>query len=194
MLNLEEQRVLLQYAREAIRRASAGLSLPEVPRELRTPALQALGACFVTIHKAGELRGCIGQIIPTRPLHEAVIQSAHGCAVRDTRFEAPRSEEVDDLDVEISVLSRPVLVNASGPDELLAIIAPHKHGVLLECQGQTSTFLPQVWESLPDKPDFMERLSRKAGLPRDAWREPTARISVYEVQSFEDGPAHHSTS
>lgn len=162
-----------------------GASAPPVPSEAGNSELMQCRPCFVTLHKRGELRGCIGQMNPARPLQEAVLQNAQSAALRDTRFPTVRPEEVDDLDVEISVLSPASRLRGNSPEEILRQIEPLKHGVLFQHSGRTSTFLPQVWRSLPDKVDFMERLALKAGLPRGAWKESQAQISVYEVDSFE---------
>lgn len=182
-----DRQFLLQLAREAIHAASIG-AVPPHPVEGSSSVLEPR-ACFVTIHKHGELRGCIGQVTATRPLKEAVVHSAYGAAIRDPRFDAVQPSEVRELDVEVSVLSPPVHVDAHSADDLLRQVEPFKHGVLLQYAGNTSTFLPQVWHTLPDKVAFMERLARKAGLSRDVWREPTAQVSVYEVDSFEDKAA-----
>lgn len=190
-LSLADRQLLLQLAREAVHAASIGASPPKPAVDQLPSALQEPRACFVTLHKCGELRGCIGQITPTRPLHEAVVHSAYGAALRDPRFAAVQLGEVANLDIEISVLTPPAHLKATSADEILSQIEPAKHGVLFHYAGHTSTFLPQVWRTLTDKTDFMDRLARKAGLARDAWREAQAEVSVYEVDSFEskaDGP------
>jgi uncharacterized protein len=181
-----EREFLLELARRTVVSAAAGVSLPEVdPRELGVH-LTEKRACFVTLTGEGVLRGCIGHVLPREPLYQAVIESAQGATLRDPRFPAVRTDEVDRLRIEISVLTEPRRLEFNSPDELLSRLEPNQHGVLLRTGGHTATFLPQVWEHIPDKVRFLERLSEKAGCEPAAWRAKDAAVSVYQVEAFEE--------
>lgn len=191
-LSPEDRFFCLRLARETIRCVTDGSPLPSPNPEKLSASLLADRACFVTLHISGHLRGCIGQTIATRPLYQSIITSADGAAVRDPRFPPIQPNEVDQLQLEISVLTTPTPINADSPEHVLERIEPGRHGVLFRLRGATSTFLPQVWHELPDKVKFMERLARKAGFGPHAWRDPQAEIAVYEVESFEEtqGASH----
>jgi len=185
-LSPEDRSFCLRLARETIRCVADGSLLPSPNREQLNAPLLADRACFVTLHISGHLRGCIGQTIATKPLYESIISSAEGAAMRDPRFPPIQPGEVDQLQIEISVLTTPMPIHADSPEHLLELIEPGRHGVLFRLSGITSTFLPQVWHELPDKVKFMERLARKAGFGPHAWRDSHTEIAVYEVESFED--------
>ncbi|MDW7979591.1 MAG: AmmeMemoRadiSam system protein A, partial [Verrucomicrobiales bacterium] len=142
--------------------------------------------CFVTLTKHGQLRGCIGNILPAGPLYQAVIENARSAALHDYRFPPVRSDELKDIHIEISVLSEPVPVQFSSPDELLAKLKPGKDGVVLEIGERKATFLPQVWQQLPDKVEFLNHLAMKAGAGPSDWRGKDVKVSVYHVLAFEE--------
>lgn len=180
---------MLELARKTLRGVVTNGELPEL-KEV-SPKLAEKRACFVTLTKAGELRGCIGHILPQEPLCQAVMDNARSAALRDPRFPPLRPEEVDQLKIEISVLTEPQPLSYSSPDDLLKKLRPYEDGVLLRVGSHTATFLPQVWAQVPNKVEFLERLSQKAGCAPSAWREKDAGVSIYHVESFEeaDGPA-----
>lgn len=142
--------------------------------------------CFVTLTKNGQLRGCVGHIVPQEPLYMAVIDNARSAALRDVRFRPVRKEELKDIEVEVSVLTPPEPLAFRDPEDLLAKLQPHKDGVVLDIHGASATFLPQVWEQIPDKTDFLRRLSMKAGCEPDAWRSPGVKVQIYHVQAFKE--------
>jgi AmmeMemoRadiSam system protein A len=182
-----ERRFLLELARASVRAAAAGRPVPEGGREGITAKLAEPKGCFVTLTAGGELRGCIGHILPQEPLWRAVIDNARSAAVRDTRFERVAPEEVDALEIEISVLTVPELLAFSSPGELLGRIEPNRDGVVLQIGSRRATFLPQVWEQFGGKEEFLDHLAMKAGCAAGAWREPGAQVSVYRVESFSEG-------
>ena len=97
-----------------------------------------------------------------------------------------RADELDKIDIEISVLTLPKPLAFSSPQDLLAKLRPGVDGVVLSVDGQTATYLPQVWEQLPDKREFLRELSQKAGLPDDAWMSPAATVMTYQVEAFRE--------
>ncbi len=184
-LTAEEREFLLNLAWKTIRRYVIDRRLPEVEPESVPPRLREPWACFVTLRRRGALRGCIGTLTAERPLYLAVMENARNAA-RDPRFPPLEDWELTDLTVEISVLSEKRPLDARSPEEILRKLRPGIDGVILERFGARATFLPQVWEDLPDPVEFLQRLSQKAGLPADAWRQPATRIFTYEVEKFGD--------
>jgi AmmeMemoRadiSam system protein B/AmmeMemoRadiSam system protein A len=188
-----ERKFLLSLARKSLRNAAAGASLPEVAHDEVQPKLAERKACFVTLTKAGALRGCIGNLNAMEPLYQAVVDNARSAAVRDPRFPAVQPDEVDQLKIEISVLTEPQPLAFSSAEDLLSKLHPNEDGVLLHIGSRTATFLPQVWAQLPDKVQFLNHLAQKAGCDPSDWRGRDTQIEVYHVESFEegDGAAHH---
>jgi AmmeMemoRadiSam system protein A len=182
-LSVGSRSFLLALARRTITAAAAGWTT-EIDSAEAPVETHVVRACFVTLSKRGELRGCIGHLKTDRVLWQNVMQAAEGAARRDPRFEAVRAEEVEDLAIEINVLAQPELILESAPDAILAQIQPGRHGVWIECEGRYSTYLPTVWERCPDKTAFMQALSRKAGLGAEGWKTPGCRVSVYETDCF----------
>lgn len=140
-------------------------------------------ACFVTLTKRGELRGCIGRLYARQELWKDVIENSISAGFRDPRFSPLREGELQNIKIEISVLSIPKKLEFRTPEELIKKINSN-YGILLQKRMSSATYLPQVWEQIPDKKDFLEQLSLKAGLSRDAWK--TADIWVYEVEKINE--------
>jgi AmmeMemoRadiSam system protein A len=132
------------------------------------------------------LRGCIGRIFPQESLYQAVIRLAKAAATEDSRFPPVTAKELGELRVEISVLTVPKRLEFSSPQDLLAQLRPGIDGVVLELGANQATYLPQVWEQLPEKQTFLEELCRKAGLSESAWRDPETKVLVYQVEAFHE--------
>lgn len=145
-----------------------GSPLQPDPRDY-PPELRAPGASFVTVRVRGELRGCAGCLEPALPLVCDVARNAWRSAFDDPRFAPLTGAELPDLDIHVSVLSPLEPVAAASEDDLLRTLRPGVDGVVLEEGSRRATFLPAVWESLPEPRDFLDRLREKAGLPRDYW-------------------------
>ena len=172
--------VLLAIAREALE-----IDPRERPfaREWDEAWLRETAATFVTLRDAGELRGCIGTVDARRALGDDVAWNAHAAAYRDPRFPPVAPNERDRLEVEVSVLTPRVALEANSEAELLRALRPGVDGLVLEYEGRSATFLPQVWESLPDPIDFLAELRRKAGLPARFWH-PSLVASRYGVEKY----------
>ena len=157
-------------------------------REIQSdsPWLQQCGATFVTLTKDGQLRGCIGSLEAARPLATDVAENALGAAFRDPRFPRLGADEWPRCRVEVSLLSAPKRIEFEDEADLLRQLEPGVDGVILECDNRRATFLPQVWESLPDQRAFLAELVKKAGLPADT-RLARCRISRYRVAKFHEG-------
>jgi hypothetical protein len=152
------------------------------------PWLAEHGACFVTLTRHGELRGCIGTLEAHRPLGVDVRENAVAAAFRDPRFMPLSRVEFDDIRVEVSLLSPTQALVVASEEHALASLRPGVDGVVFEYRHYRSTFLPQVWEQLPEPAEFLAYLKRKAGLPVDFWAEDV-RLSRYTVSKWkESGP------
>lgn len=172
---------LLRIARESVADA-LGLVRPGVYDE---PWLREPGATFVTLRWRGNLRGCVGSVQACRPLFDDVWRNARASAFHDTRFAPLDPREYPDLAVEVSLLSPPEPLVCSCEEEALALLRPGVDGIILEHQEHRGTFLPQVWEQLPDPRDFLFQLKRKAGLLPAFWA-PDVRLSRYTVLKWEE--------
>lgn len=140
--------------------------------------------CFVTLTINGTLRGCIGYIDPIEPLFKAVVENARNAALRDPRFSPVSIKELDQISIEISVLTLPQDLSYVDSTDLLRKLRPNVDGVILQKGPYKSTFLPQVWEQLPDKIQFLQHLAKKAGMQSDHWK--SADVKIYQVEHFEE--------
>jgi len=172
---------LLIRARNAIA-AEFGLA-PEA--EPDHPALQQPGATFVTLTQHGQLRGCIGSLEAWRPLDQDVRSNAKAAAFRDPRFAPLAEDELARTRVEVSLLAPAVPMSFASEDDAVAQMRPGIDGMILEYGMHRGTFLPQVWESLPDPRMFMAHLKQKAGLASTFWA-PDIKLSRYEVQKWKE--------
>jgi uncharacterized protein len=182
----EEKQLLLRLARQALldavnNRPRSLLDLNGLPESLQKP-----GATFVTLTWRDALRGCIGAIEPYLPLAEDVREHARAAALEDYRFPPVRPAEVEEIVIEISRLTIPKPLDYEGPVDLLDKIRPGIDGVILVDGFHRATFLPQVWDKLPDKVTFLEHLCQKMGAPADAWRRKKLQVSIYQVEEFHE--------
>jgi len=179
----EKGAVLLKLARGAIA-AELGHAVTPVPR---SAWLAEPGASFVTLlTRSGELRGCIGSLQARRPLALDVQENAVAAAFHDPRFRPLTEAEIDDILVEVSLLSTPEVMVVASEQDALARLRPGIDGVVLAYGGHRGTFLPQVWEQLPEPAEFLAQLKRNAGLPVDFWAEDV-RLSRYTVSKWQEG-------
>ncbi|HEY76731.1 MAG TPA: AmmeMemoRadiSam system protein A [Thermoflexia bacterium] len=185
-LSPEDRRYLLRLARETIGRALEGKSPPSVDLNAVSEDLRRPGASFVTLTIDGQLRGCIGSIEPRRPLVLDVQENALAAAFRDPRFWPLTPEEFDRVRIEVSVLTPPQPLPYRDGDDLIAKLRPQIDGVIIERGWHRATFLPQVWEKLPDPHEFLAHLCLKAGLPADDYRRPGLKVFTYQVEKFEE--------
>jgi uncharacterized protein len=185
-LTQAEKKSLLQLARQTITQLASGISIPPVclddmPAHLRQP-----GACFVTLTEAGELRGCVGALEAYQSLAEDVCEHAEAAAFHDYRFPPVQAEEVPHLRIEISYLTQPQPLEYASPQDLLARLRPEIDGVMLRDGFHRATFLPQVWEKLPDPAQFLNHLCEKMGAPETLWRRKHMEVFTYQVECFEE--------
>ena len=183
MLSEEDRQILHGLAYRSIEHGldtgkALEVDIDEVPAELREKR-----ATFVTLHRNGELRGCLGILKPLRPLAEDVAYNAWAAAFTDSRFMPLTAGELDDLDIHISILGTPEKLDFSCESDLVKQIRPGVDGLILEDGLNRGTFLPSVWESLTDARDFLKHLKLKSGLPANYWSD-NIKVSRYTVEEF----------
>ncbi|MCG8616375.1 MAG: AmmeMemoRadiSam system protein A [Desulfobacterales bacterium] len=179
-----QEKMLLDMARDSIgERLQRTCDRAETEIE-DTSFLERKQGMFVTLHKQGRLRGCIGNIEPIKTIRDGIAENAVHAAFRDTRFAPLSADEFELIDIEVSLLSVPVAFEFKNSDELTAHLIPGRHGVIIEHGGCRATFLPQVWEQLPSRETFLDHLCTKAGLPATAWKDQPITVYTYEVHSF----------
>jgi len=183
-LGADERQSLLRIARSALREAVDTGRLPETASP--GPGVAQPRGCFVTLTYRGNLRGCIGNLASKGPLYQAVAENARSAALSDPRFPPVLAREADGLKIEISVLSEPQRLSFSSPDDLLQKLQPGVDGVILRIGDRVATYLPQVWEQLPDKAAFLDSLAEKAGCNPSDWRKPGVDVFLYEVEAFKE--------
>ena len=173
----EAGRTLVGLARAAI---GGRLVLRDPPKVPPAAWLARPGATFVTLTQGERLRGCIGSLVPRLSLGADVLSNAQSAAFSDPRFKPMTATEWANTQTEVSVLSAPKPIQFADEDDLLEKIVAGEDGLILEAPGHRGTFLPQVWESLPDKRQFLTQLKLKAGLPTD-FRTGRCRVLRYRV-------------
>lgn len=180
--------VLIPLARDVIAEALGAKTLrnPGVAIEDSQPWLQEAGATFVTLTQNLQLRGCIGSLQAYRPLLQDIKANAYAAAFRDPRFSPLQAHELDETEVEVSLLSAMQPLQFRDEQHAWSQLRAGLDGVVLEFGAHRSTFLPQVWEQLPEVRDFIARLKQKAGLPAAFWHEEV-RLYRYTVQKFREG-------
>ena len=185
LLTPDEQATLLKIARQSLTDAANNRLATPLPEDL-TPALLEVGASFVTLTVRGQLRGCIGTLEAYLPLAKDVRQRAAQAATQDNRFPKVRPGEVDTIHIEISRLTKPNPLTYSEPAEVPKLLRPHVDGVVLSDGLRGATFLPQVWEQLPDPAEFLSHLCLKMGAQSDLWRRKVLQVEIYQVEEFEE--------
>lgn len=183
-LTPREGQILLKTARQAIENHLKGESHSKLNVDDYPASLSEKGACFVTLTKNGVLRGCIGSIEASRPLIQDAQERAVGAAFHDPRFPALKPDELSDLEIEVSRLTKPERLQYDSPEDLIDKLRPGIDGVILSKNFRRATFLPQVWEQLPEPELFLGRLCMKMGLDPEAWREYHLDVEVYQAEKF----------
>ncbi|THB81417.1 MAG: AmmeMemoRadiSam system protein A [Desulfobacteraceae bacterium] len=197
-LNPDQGHALIRLARQTIckrlgiayedsersRGAFYGESFIEDTSPLDETVFKENRGVFVTLHKQGQLRGCIGSLEASAPMKVSVEENAINAAFKDPRFSPLTVAEYDQIDVEISILTEPKPLEYRDAEDLLAKLRPGVDGVVLKKGWAKATFLPQVWDSLPKPESFLSQLCQKAGLPAKDWKTGDLEILTYQVQYF----------
>ena len=186
-LTIEEQQVLLRLAREAMERGVKGEKLASLDPSSLPARLREEGSSFITITAHGQLRGCIGALDAYQSLAEDVREHAVAAALKDPRFPPVREDELSGIQIEVSRLTRPVPLEYGDADDLLSKLRPHVDGVILSDDAHhRATFLPQVWEKIPDPAEFLNNLCYKMGVEPDFWRRKHFEVLTYQVEEFHE--------
>lgn len=178
-----QREILLGLARCSIECGVAHGSPATVAVSDYSAQLTAHRACFVTLHLAGKLRGCIGSIESTRPLVIDVADRAFAAANKDPRFSPLQADELESIEIEISVLHPPKALDLASEQELLTELRPGVDGVIVQAAGSRGVFLPAVWQQLPDPVDFLKQLRKKARLPEADWSS-SQRYWKFQTETF----------
>jgi AmmeMemoRadiSam system protein A len=184
----EQGQMLVRFARYIIKEK---LQLSLKPHEIRESqhllqeqVFQEKCGVFVTLHRVGQLRGCIGNLAGGVSIVQGVKANAINAAFSDPRFSPVTTSELDRIDIEVSVLSEPQLLTYDSSDDLLKSLQPNIDGVVIKKGGASATFLPQVWQQLPKPEEFLSHLCLKAGLSVNEWEKGELELSTYQVQYF----------
>jgi AmmeMemoRadiSam system protein A len=182
--------VLIRLARQTLM-ARLGLDVDAgeraaVEKALEAPIFQAVRGTFVTLTMAGQLRGCIGHLTGIAAVVDSVRQNAVSAGFHDPRFAPLTAVELEDVEIEISILTEPRPLDYADAEDLIRRLRPQVDGVIIGHRGASATFLPQVWQQLPAPEAFLSHLCMKAGLSAERWRGGDLEVSTYQVQPFEE--------
>jgi hypothetical protein len=186
LLSAADRATLLAVARRSIEHGLSDQSPLEVDPVDYPESLRPVRATFVTLEREGRLRGCIGTLEAREPLVRDVAEHAYAAAFEDPRFMPLRRDELAGLEIHLSILLPAEPLHFGSEDELLAQLRPGVDGLILKLGGRRATFLPSVWETLPDPYIFLAQLKQKAGLPLDFW-SPELQAERYTTESFGEG-------
>jgi len=181
-----ERRYLLNLARSAVESSVRGQPLPALDDNEMTPVMCEPGASFVTLTVGGMLRGCIGALEPYQSLAEDVREHAMAAALQDHRFSPVQAVELSKIEIEISRLTPPQRLEYKTPQELVQKLRPGIDGVVIRDGIRRATFLPQVWEKVPDPEEFLAHLCAKMGATPDVWKQKKLDVLVYQVEEFHE--------
>ncbi|MDH3877325.1 MAG: AmmeMemoRadiSam system protein A [Desulfobacterales bacterium] len=189
-LSPEQGQLLVKLARQTLSKQLAKKTpqneIDSLNTALTDPCFNSSCGTFVTLTIDGQLRGCIGNLTSNEPLTSGVRRNAINAAFHDPRFSPLGASELDRISIEVSILSEPRPLYYREASDLLKKLRPHIDGVILRKDPASATFLPQVWEQLPQPQDFLTHLCLKAGLASDAWQHSELEVSTYQVQYFEE--------
>ena len=186
-LTTEDKQFLLKLARQALESGVQGNQQVPIKITELGSALREKGASFVTLTKRGQLRGCIGTLEAQKPLALDVQEHAVAAALEDYRFPSVTPDELPEIEIEVSRLTPPQPLHYTDAENLLQQLRPGIDGVILrDSSGRRATYLPQVWEQLPGKQEFLSHLCQKMGVYPEAWRTQHLDVQIYEVENFQE--------
>lgn len=187
-MNKEDKKYLLKLARRVIQKYFQDEGVFQIDENDLPQTLKEKEGTFVTLWKNDKLRGCIGDLESEKPIYQGVIDNCLASALLDPRFTALKREELNNIKIEISVLSElkklPDLIN---PDAFLEYLDKYKPGLLIKKESYRATFLPQVWEDLTSAELFISHLCEKAGLEKNEWKKMDLEVYQYSAEIFKEG-------
>ena len=182
-LSAEQKASLLALAKQSLLHGLESGEILPLQLDNYEGILLEVRACFVTLTIGGELRGCIGSLEAYQPLVVDVVHNAYAAAFSDPRFPPLSQHELDKLEIHISVLNPSEAMSFDSEQDLINQLQPGVDGLILEERMSRGTFLPSVWEQLPEAEQFLQHLKLKAGLPADYWSD-TLQVSRYTTTAF----------
>jgi len=187
-LSKEDGALLLKLARQNIlcELGEENDNLADLKTKVSATVLKENRGTFVSLHKKGNLRGCIGNIEPIKTILQGVMDNAKNAAFNDSRFSPISCKELENTIIEVSILTLPKKLDYTDADDLMFKIRPGIDGVIIKKHYHSATFLPQVWEQLKNPSEFLNQLCIKAGLSKDEWESGDLSVSTYQVQLFEE--------
>jgi AmmeMemoRadiSam system protein B/AmmeMemoRadiSam system protein A len=185
-LNEEQGQILVKLARQTIEERLGRRSIKVDPDSMTDSVFKEKRGTFVTLTINKQLRGCIGNLDSTDSIVGGIERNAINAAFRDPRFPPLKADELDRVDIEVSILTEPQHLEYRDSKDLLSKLRVNVDGVILRKGSASATFLPQVWEQLPQPEKFLSHLCTKAGLSADTWRKGNLDILTYQVQYFEE--------
>ena len=186
-MNKKDKEYLLKIARRAIQKYFQDEGVFQVEEDELTQSLKEKKGAFVSLWKNNELRGCIGNLESEKPIYQSVIDNCLASALLDPRFTALKSDELNDIKIEISILSElKKLPNFTDHNSFLKYLNKYKPGLLIKKGTYQATFLPQVWEDLNSAELFISHLCEKAGLEKDEWKKMDLEIYQYSAEAFKE--------
>ena len=187
-LSEKDGKLLLKLARESIKEefGQEKENLKDLENEFSNIVLEENRGTFVSLHKKGDLRGCIGNIEPVKTVFNGIMDNAKHAAFSDTRFSPMTHDELKDTSIEVSILTRPETLDYTDGDDLISKLNPGVDGVMIKKGYKSATFLPQVWKQLKSPDSFLRHLCMKAGLLPDEWQSGALSVYTYQVQLFEE--------
>ena len=187
IMNKENKEYLLKIAKRAIQKYFQDEGVFQVEKDELPQSLKEEKGTFVTLWKNNELRGCIGDLESEKPIYQSVIDNCLASALLDSRFTALKGDELNDIKIEISILSElKKLPNFTDYDSFLKYLNKYKPGLLIKKGAHQATFLPQVWEDLSSAELFISHLCEKAGLEKDEWKRMDLEIYQYSAEVFKE--------
>ena len=187
IMNKENKEYLLKIAKRAIQKYFQDEGVFQVEKDELPQSLKEKKGTFVTLWKNNELRGCIGDLESEKPIYQSVIDNCLASALLDSRFTALKGDELNDIKIEISILSElKKLPNFTDYDSFLKYLNKYKPGLLIKKGAHQATFLPQVWEDLSSAELFISHLCEKAGLEKDEWKRMDLEIYQYSAEVFKE--------
>jgi hypothetical protein len=184
--NEEEKQFLLNLARESAETYLKKGKKIEVDEKEIPENLKKEKGCFVTFIKDEQLRGCIGYIVSQKPLYECVIENAINAAINDERFNPVLYNEMKNIKIDISVLEIPTLLEHKNPEELISKLKAFENGVVLKREDYQSTYLPSVWNQIPDKQEFLSNLCVKGNMEEECWKDSKTEVYTYTAEDFSE--------
>lgn len=187
-LSKNQGQALVRLARRTIMERLGQKTPGDESDNLTDSSFQEMRGTFVTLTIKGQLRGCIGSLDATESILDGVRRNAVNASFNDPRFSPLKADELDQVDIEISILTEPQPLEYQDSADLLSKLRVNVDGVILRKGSASATFLPQVWEQLPQPDKFLSHLCEKARLSDDAWKNEKEKLEVltYQVQYFEE--------